>query len=221
MANLKRYYSSLQAGQGTMILKFSCLTAPAVNTTESGNKCTIPVPGTHYTWNGAITWESIAITCCGNESVTEFVVFFLGLYHTQCCTRQFWCGICRRLLPACRRETTCKGACLALARVVATTDVGRGRLWAPPLRRSDPRSLCPMVWDWAGCTFARVCIQLYSECTPRDSQNPPRYWAFPGVIMNNKSQEAVRTRIWRGRVCESNETKEGPSRARKIVEWTG
>jgi hypothetical protein len=172
-------------------------------------------------WNGAITWESIAITCCGNESVTEFVVFFLGLYHTQCCTRQFCCGICRRLLPACRRETTCKGACLALARVVATTDVGRGRLWAPPLRRSDPRSLCPMVCDWAGCTFARVCNQLYSECTPRDSQNPPRYWAFPGVIMNNKSQEAVRTRILQGRVCESNETKEGPSRARKIVEWTG
>lgn len=65
-------------------------------------------------WNGAITWESIAITCCGNESVTEFVVFFLGLYHTQCCTRQFCHGICRRLLPACRRETRCKGACLAL-----------------------------------------------------------------------------------------------------------
>ncbi len=159
-------------------------------------------------WNGAITCESIAITCCGNESVTEFVVFFLGFYHTQCCTRQFCHGICRRLLPACRRETTCEGACLALARVIATTDVGRGRL-------------CPVVCDWAGCTFARVCIQLYSECTPRDSQNLPRYSAFPRVITNIKSQDAVRTRIWVGRVWESNKTNEGPSRAREILEWTG
>jgi hypothetical protein len=147
-----------------MILKFSCLTEPAVNTTESGNKCNIPVPDTHYTMErghylGRVKQLRVAV----NESVTEFVVFFLGLYHTQCCTRQFCCGICRRLLPACRRETTCKGACLALARVVATTDVGRGRLWAPPPYGGTIRDPCVPWFAIGRDAHLRV---FTSNCTP-------------------------------------------------------
>ncbi len=68
-----------------------------------------------------------------------------------------------------------------------------------------------MVCDWAGCTFARVYIQLYSEFTPRDSQNPARYWAFPRVIINNKSQEYGKATKRRKAPLERERSLNGPA----------
>ncbi len=113
-----------------------------------------------------------------------------------------------------------KGACLALAHVVVTTDVGRRRLWAP----KDVRSPIPVPWRFA--IGRDVHLRVFaSNCTPNVHLAIPKILRDIGLFLELlliiKSQEAVRTRIWQDRLWESNKTNEGPSRAREILEWTG